>query len=512
VRPIDLLPLPPVQNSSPADVTRAVSAARAAAVAWTARSFDERARDVLAIAKTIASRAPECAELLFQETGRCHAECLLSEVSSVVEAAKGHIAVAKRATQTEKIALSMLDFPGKSAVIEAVPRGVVAIIAPWNYPLGNFIKHLFPALLSGNAVVLKPSEHTPRTGMWLGRLCAEVVGSAVQVVVGDGAIGGALIDAGVDAVAFTGSVSTGRRVSARCGERLIPCTVELGGKDAAIVLADCDLERTIAGVAQWAFHNAGQNCAGIERVYVEAPVADAFVEGLARVASRLRVSSDPTGAAPSDLGPLQNARQLAIVEEHVGAALAAGAVLVAGGARVGEGYGYAPTVLDHCNATMQVVREETFGPVVAVVRVSSAEDAVQQARESAYGLNGSVWTRDLARGAQLARQLDTGVALVNNHAFTGVVPALPWTGTKETGPGVAQSSHAYAAYVRRRAVIVDKGSKPDPWWMPIDANAQQFASALIARGLGRFSATLELAGLLGKRVRAIRALVSSNVR
>lgn len=503
VRPSDNTPLEPVAWTAPADVAHVVAAAREAQSVWAAQSLATRQDRVLEIGRRIVQRRAEAMAILEDELGRHPTDSLMSEIVTAIGYTKGACALASSALAPERVKLSFVEFPGKSAVIEAVPRGVVGIIAPWNYPLMQFFKPLFPALLAGDAVVLKPSEHTPRIGAWLAGICAEVVGPGlVGLVQGDGAVGAALLESDIDAIVFTGSVATGRRVAARAGERLIPCSVELGGKDAAIVLADCDLDRTAAGLAFWALHNAGQDCSSVERIYVEASIADRFVERLAQVAGALSVHPAPGG----DIGPLQNAAQLRIVEEHVADAVAKGARVVCGGAPTGTGNGYLPTVLDGCASGMKVVDEETFGPVVAVVRVPSADEAVRQANASRYGLNGSVWTRDLARGERIARQLEVGVAFVNNHSFAGVIPQIPWTGTKETGFGVAASRHAYATFVRRRTVIVDKGARPDVFWFPGNADLAALGDALAELNLGQLSRALALLGLLGKRARQVLAL------
>ncbi|HEY1089065.1 MAG TPA: aldehyde dehydrogenase family protein, partial [Archangium sp.] len=414
------------------------------------------------------------------------------------------IAVAKQALKPSKVELSMLDFPGKSGVTELIPRGVIGVIAPWNYPLGNFWKSLFPALLAGNGVVLKPSEHTPRTGAFLVECCVQVLPKGlVGLVHGAGDVGQALVDE-VDGIVFTGSVPSGRRVASRAAERLIPTSLELGGKDAAIVLADCDLERTALGIAQWSMHNCGQNCAGIERVYVEEAIADRFVELLTRIVGKLRVS---TGDDESELGPLQNAAQLALVEKHVEGAKAAGAMVTVGGQRIGAGLGYRPTVVDFCTDEMELVRDETFGPVVAVLRVKDSEEAVRRANDSRYGLNGSVWTTDLERGAALVRKLEVGVGYVNNHGFAGILADVPWTGVKDTGPGIAASAHSYGIFTRPRTVIVDGGKNPDPWWIPASPELNQFVEALLARGRGGgLGVLLKLGGLVKKRVAQVNTL------
>jgi acyl-CoA reductase-like NAD-dependent aldehyde dehydrogenase len=275
VHPLTLAPLSPPPPTT-TDVAAAVMRARTAQKAWSATASHLRIDLVRQLCRTIVEKRAQIATIIADETGRTPNEALLNEVIALLPGIEGHIAVIKAQVVPERIALSMLDHPGKKLVVEPVPRGVIGIIAPWNYPLSNFFKSLFLALLSGNTVVLKPSEWTPRTGAWLAERCAEVLPTDVVVpIFGDGAVGSALIDAGIDGLVFTGSVATGRKVAAMAGSKLVPVSLELGGKDAAIVLRDCDLDRTVAGVAKWALTNAGQDCSSIERVYVEAAIATA---------------------------------------------------------------------------------------------------------------------------------------------------------------------------------------------------------------------------------------------
>jgi acyl-CoA reductase-like NAD-dependent aldehyde dehydrogenase len=497
-------PLEPVEPTSVDDIKDVVERARQAQKKWQLTTLHERTDAMQALARRVLERHEEITEIISQETGKNPSEILVNEVSGIAEYAKVAAKEAKAALSPVKVKISKLAYPGKSAVVEPVPRGVVGIIAPWNYPLSIFYKPLFPALLSGNAVILKPSEFTPRTAAWLAEQCEEVLPDGlVQVVQGTGEVGAALIESGIDALTFTGSVATGKKIAARCGELLIPCSVELGGKDAAIVLADCDLGRTAVGIAQWALHNCGQNCAAIERVYVEDDIADAFVERLGQVVEKVRVAPDHEFC---EIGPLQNHQQLDIVEAHVKDALDKGAELVTGGERTGSGLGYRPTVLDKCSAEMDLVSEETFGPVIAVVRVKDADEAVEQANAARYGLNGSVWTKNLDRGEQIARRLEVGVALVNNHAVVGSMANIPWTGVKDTGTGVAASRFSYHTFVRPRTIFVDKSSKPDPWWFPANEDLQELGETLVEFSLGSLTSVIRLAKVAGRRVKAIREL------
>lgn len=504
VSPADLKPLPAVKTSTPEEVAQAVRAARSAQVTWAQARQSDREKAMRAFANALLERRAEGMKVMCEETGRDPVENLMSDLVSVGDFAAAAIRTSHKALAREPVAISALNYPGKRAYIEPVPRGVIGVIAPWNYPVLNFLKSIFPALLSGNGLVLKPSEYTPRTGQWLASVLQQVTPTGlVQVVTGGGAVGQALLESGIDGVVFTGSVPTGRKVAARAGELLIPCSAELGGKDAAIVLADCNLPRTVAGIAHWGFHNAGQDCAAIERVYVEDAIADTFVQRLAAFAQKLRVAP---GAPFSDLGPVQSAAQLAIVEQHVKDAVEKGAKIVAGGARTGPGLGFQATVLDHCTHQMKVVTDETFGPVLAVVRVKDAEEALRLANDSRYGLNGSVWTSDLKRGEALARRMEVGIAQVNGHALLGIFSDIPWTGTKETGTGVASSRHAYPTFVRRRTVLIDSNKNPDPWWNPADESSAPFGEALARMQMGQTGAMFQLLGLLGKRIKAIKSL------
>jgi acyl-CoA reductase-like NAD-dependent aldehyde dehydrogenase len=367
----------------------------------------------------------------------------------------------------------------------------------------------------GNGVVVKPSEYTPRTSAWfIQRLAAELPEGLIQVVQGDGQVGSLLIDAGIDACVFTGSPRTGRKVRVQCAERGIPSSIEMGGKDPAIVLADCDLARTVAGITHWALSNAGQACGAIEVVYVDERIADELVERLRRAWVKLKVGPGEL----SDIAPLANRRQLDVVIAHVEDARAKGAKIVCGGARLttanangaveGQGLWFSPTLVDRCAAGMSIVEDETFGPVLAIVRVDGAAEAIRQANHSRYGLGASIWTSDLARAERLAERLEFGVVTINNHSFSGAIAALPWSGTRETGYGVANGPEALATFARPRATIVDGSTSPEAFWMPYDKPLRELGEVLADAQVMRLQRIWRLPFLMRERVETVRRFFS----
>jgi len=501
VSPVDLRPLQPLAVSSVEEVRAAVARARHAQEYWKLRPLPERVAALKRAAKEMLRRRQEVIDLVRSELGRVPVEGLFIEALGPLEVLSGFSKVVRAAAHPRRVRLNPMSFPKKRAEVQLVPRGVVGVIAPWNYPAAGLYRSTFPALLTGNGVVLKPSEYTPRTSAWLvERLAAELPEGLIQVVHGDGEVGEMLIDAGIDACVFTGSPRTGRKVAVRCAERGIPASIEMGGKDGAIVLADCDLTRTIAGITHWALSNVGQACGAIEVAYVDEAIADAFVERLARAWGRLSVGEDQL----ADVGPLGNRRQLDVVIAHVEDARARGATVVCGGAPTGKGLWFPPTILDRCTDEMKVVTEETFGPVLAVVRVNGAEAAIRAINASRYGLGASIWSTDLERARRLAERLDVGVVTVNNHSFSGAIAALPWSGTRDTGFGVANGPEALPTFVRPRTVIVDGSRAMEAFWMPFDRVLWNLGNLLADAQVGKLRGVWRLPFLLRERARTVR--------
>jgi acyl-CoA reductase-like NAD-dependent aldehyde dehydrogenase len=501
VCPIDLRPLPSVPDAKPEEVRRAVEVSRRAAEGWAGRSLSDRAAALRRAAKAMLARTDEVLALVREEMGKLECEGLFNEALGHLDMLEAWVGVVEKGAGREKIRLNPLKFLGKSAHIDLVPRGVVGIIAPWNFPIAGLYRSVYPALLTGNGVVLKPSEHTPRTSQWFAdALAQELPDGLLSVVHGAGGVGQALLEAGIDACVFTGSTAAGRMVQVRCAERGIPCSVEMGGKDMAIVLADCDLERTCAGLTHWALANVGQSCGALEVALVEENIADEVASRLQRAWEHLKVGP----AEHADLSPLANRKQFEVVVAQVEDAKAKGARVLCGGKPTGVGFFYPPTLIDRCTEEMAVVKEETFGPVLAIVRVSSAADAVRHVNRSRYGLGASIWTRDLDRAGKLAGQLDVGVVVVNNHSFTGAVPELPWSGTRETGFGIANSHHALLTYCRPRAVVVDKSGSPEMFWMPFDRDLAELGRLLIDAQLFKIERAWKLPLLMRRRAKTIR--------
>lgn len=502
--PADGTELARVPMDTQASVQEAVARARKASAAWGALSYRERGALLSRVRDRFLERAQQIAEILHKENGKPQVEAYMAEVIPNLDLFDYHIANDAKLLADEPVKLSPLNYPGKKGVIQHVPLGVIGLISPWNYPVSIPLRTLIPALMTGNAVVFKPSEYAALSGQAIFDLFDGILPKDVLVLVqGAGNVGAAIIEAGVDRIIFTGSVATGRKVGVAAAERLIPASLELGGKDAAIVLEDADLDRAANGVVWGAFANAGQNCAAVERVYVVEKVAEPFLQRVVEKTKKLRLTCDGPEA---EVGPLINERQLEIVEQQVRDALSQGAKVLAGGSRRSPGFFFEPTVLADVDHRMAVMREETFGPLLPVQVVPSVEDAIRLANDSNYGLTASLWTRDLARAKALAPKLQTGIVTVNNHSFTAAIPQAPWTGVKETGSGVTNSRSALHEMTRPRFTLVDASKdRLEVWWFPYTPTLRGMAAGVLQmarRGLGaKLGAVPKLLPLRGKRMK-----------
>jgi acyl-CoA reductase-like NAD-dependent aldehyde dehydrogenase len=437
------------------EVRAAVARARVAQPGWEALGFDGRGAVLRRARRWLLDHAGEVIDTIVRETGKTRDDAQIAELAYGAAALGFWARRAPGYLADERIRSSNPFLLGKRLSLSYRPLGVVGVIGPWNFPLTNSFGDCIPALAAGNAVVLKPSEVTPLTSLLMAEMLADagVPDGAFQVMTGDGQTGEALIDA-VDFVMFTGSTRTGRKVMARAAQTLTPVGLELGGKDPMIVLADADLERAANGATTYGMLNAGQVCISVERVYVEAPVYDEFVERVARKVSRLRLGA-PGRAGTVDVGALTFPPQLETVDAQVRDAVTKGARIVAGGRRPeGAGYFYEPTVLADVDHTMEIMREETFGPTLPIMKVRDADEAIRLANDSRYGLQASVWTRDLRRGERIARYLRAGSVSVNDAILIYTALELPMGGMKESGIGTRHGADGIRKYCSTQGIMV----------------------------------------------------------
>ena len=375
----------------------------------------------------------------------------------------------------EKVPMTQAFTLSKNGHFSYEPLGVVAVIAPWNYPWSIPFGEVAIALMAGNGVVRAGFE---RGGGPEG---------LVRVVHGGGRVGEALARSSVGKVFFTGSVEVGRTVGSVCAEQLKGSVLELGGKDPAIVCADADLGNAVSGVLWGGFANAGQTCSGIERVYVEREVADRFLAGLVAEAERLRLG-DPL-EWETEIGPMTSAEQHRTVAELIDDAVAGGARLLCGGAVEVPGLAgkfIAPTVLAGVSHEMRIMREEIFGPVLPVVVVDSEREAIELANDSEFGLGASVWTEDRERGERIARRLESGMAWINDHSFSHGACQCSWGGVKDSGLGRSHSKFGFYECVNVKMNTWEPGFARDFWWHPYDRTLGEAvrASAKILYGRG----------------------------
>jgi acyl-CoA reductase-like NAD-dependent aldehyde dehydrogenase len=448
------------------------------------RSFHDRLFD----------RRREVADVIMRETDKPVAEALAAEVAVALDEARFIAAAVPGMFRTRWTGSGSLAFARKRLRVTHEPHGVVGVITPWNYPLMLSCARLLPALVTGNAVVYKPSEMAPSTGELVRDLLLEsgFPSSVVHLVHGDGRTGAALASGDVDKVFFTGSVGAGRSVAHACAERLAPCALELGGSDAAIVLADADVGTAASGLAWGRFGNAGQTCVAPKRVFVEAGAYDAFLEAICRVVPQLSVGpgSDPA----TDVGAMIRPEFRAVIEAQRDDAVARGARVAA----VAPGGGqrqFPPTVLVDVPDGARALAEETFGPLMVVIRVRDADAAVARANASDFGLSASVWSRDSARAVRIAERLACGTVAINDVVLTAGVAELPHGGVRRSGYGRIHGNDGLAECVRTRGIVADRFPRwRQGWWFGY--------SAMHAEDVDAFIRVAHDASLLG-RLRAV---------
>ena len=436
-------------------VEAAVVRARAAATTWAELGFAGRKPHLTAWKADIARRMTELAALVHAENGKPVPDAIL-EITLAVDHIAWAARNARRVLGPRRVRSGAMA-ANQAATVEYPPFGVIGVIGPWNYPVFTPMGSLAYALAAGNAIVFKPSEHTPAVGAWLveaWRTANPGLADVVQLVTGSGPTGAALCRAGVDKIAFTGSATTGRKVMAACAENLVPVLMECGGKDAMIVDDGADLSAA-ADAALWgAMSNAGQTCIGIERVYVTEGSYDGFVRELSSRAATLRPGSD----AGSSYGPITMPSQLPIISRHIADALSRGGRALTGGTV--DGAFVAPTILVDVPEESSAVQEETFGPTVTVTRVPDVEEALRRTNASSYGLAGAVFAKSSKRGVEIARRVRSGMTSVNGVITFATVPALPFGGIGESGFGRIHGEDGLREFTRAKAITRQRFALP----------------------------------------------------
>jgi acyl-CoA reductase-like NAD-dependent aldehyde dehydrogenase len=455
-----------VAVDSPGRVAEVVARVRANQAEWEALGIAGRRRWLGKLRDWLLDNTDSVLDEMQLETGKVRGDAT-NEIPYIADLINFYGANAERFIGDEAVRPHTPLLAARKLRMQYRPHPVVGVIGPWNFPLSMTLGDSIAALQAGAAVVIKPSEFTPLGVARVVTAWKEEIGGpdVLDVVHGVGETGAALIDA-VDFVHFTGSGETGKKVMGRAAESLTPVSLELGGKDPMIVLDDADLDRAANAAAWGSTWNSGQVCVSVERIYVEEPVYDEFVSKLTAAVGKLRQGADDRRYG-KDVGAMTSPKQIGIVEDHVSDALSSGAKALAGGKRVeGPGDYFEPTVLVDVDHSMKVMRDETFGPVVGVMKVRDQEEALRLANDTPYGLSGSVFG-EKGRAERVARRTECGAVSINDVSANLLALSVPMGGWKQSGLGARHGEHGIRKYCRAEALVISRfGGKREPIWHP----------------------------------------------
>jgi acyl-CoA reductase-like NAD-dependent aldehyde dehydrogenase len=460
--------------------------ARQQALEWRRIFANERVSYLRNLRILITQKRDDIAKVISESTGKPVTESLASEVLVVLESLRHLETHARKTLQNQRIK-TPITLLGKHSYVTYQPRGVVLVISPWNFPFQLSMVPVIEALAAGNSVILKPSEVTPQVGHLIQELfkAAGTPDGLVQVVQGDREAGARLVDAGPNYIHFTGSVRAGRQIQMAAAKQLIPTTLELGGKDPMVVFDDANLQRAVQGAVWGGYSNSGQVCMSVERVYVQRIIYDAFVQILAAEVAKIKQGSGQVDEV--DVGLMTIGVQVETVKRHVQNALEGGARLVYGHhpeTWAEHSMMVRPMVLADVHHQMDIMREETFGPVLPIVSFDTEEEAIALANDTRFGLGASVWTSDLRRGRRVVSRLMTGNACINDVIINIANPHLPYGGIKEGGIGRYHGEEGLRAFSVQTSVVVSSGRKTrEVNWFPYAGKRHAF-SQLIANWYG----------------------------
>src|ERR1700722_694351 len=469
-------------RTDPSCLPRRVARARIAQARWARTSISERAAKLKSLRSSILGLRNILADLIVMESGKPRVEALFADIFVALDTAEYFYKNAETLLRPQSVPHHSLAAKAKTGLLTYEPLGVIGIISSWNYPLAIPIGQIIPALVAGNAVIYKTSELTPHCGAWIQKLFSFPAFPAglVTIIQGGADVGQALIDATPDKIIFTGSVETGRRVAEACGKRLIPTTLELGGKDAMIVLADADLDVAASGAVWGSFTNCGQVCLSVERIFVEQSVSEKFAELCVEKTKKLRLGpgSDPA----TDVGPLIRPQHVQRMTALIEDAVSRGAKVLCGGHSrpdLGENF-FEPTVIVDVDSAARLFQEETFGPILAIQTVSNSDEAVLRANDSPFALSASVWTRNAPRGKAIAAQLRAGAVMVNDAISYFAIAEAPHGGCGLSGWGRTHGKAGLLEMVQTKYIDVDRlPRRQKPWWYRYGADLEQAADAFL---------------------------------
>ena len=452
--------------ATPDQVHQALAEMRRNAPAWHNTPTKERVRIIRKMQKLLIDYSEEITIAISQDTGKTRQDALI-ELFLVLDRLQVYLKNAGKWLTRQRVSPGL--YPFRRYYTEPTPYGVVGVISPWNYPFELSMPPVFSALLAGNAVLLKPSEVTPAVGVLIEKLFQSVPELApyIRILHGGSETGATLVSAEPDLIFLTGSTGTGRKVAKSTADRMVPYICELGGKDPMIVLEDADIKSAARWGSWGGFYHAGQTCVSIERVYVVEPVYDAFLSALIKETKQIKVGYTTDVNSPYHYGPMTFPRQLEIVQDHLQDAVKKGAKIIMGGG-IDKQF-VEPTILVDVNHSMKIMQEETFGPIMPIMKVRDGDEAVQLANDSEFGLGATVWSQDIARAERLAKRLEVGTVNINDAISHYAIPELPFGGLKQSGSARTHGAVDLLQFTQLRSYAVGRV----PRWFDIATHLRQ---------------------------------------